>query len=189
MHRHRISITSLPGVAALVGLFGLVALAAPILRGGPKLSDEIRSMAGLDHLNLVIMTLPKLLKESGFDQIHIHDQWREHLTEVGIKLAPSKREQGKTYTVPSDETPTLRLAVATFTDAAVPDAVGYLNILTLEQNVHMEGQEGRLRVPTWTGLHMGMKTKEHLARGFKATLDQSLKQFLARIQMVKRQGQ
>ncbi len=177
MHLPRFSITSFLGVAAFGCLSCLVALAAPILPVGVRLSDEIRSTAGIDRLHLVIMPLPKPLKEEGFVRHDVHEQWREHLAEAGIKLAPS------------DEAPTLRLVVTMFTDVTVPGAFGYLNILTLEQNVQVENKEGQLRVPTWTGLHMGMKTKEHLTDGFQATLDESISHFLVRVASANRQAE
>lgn len=128
-------------------------------------------------MHLVIMSLPKPLNELAIDLNDVREQWRKYLAKDGLKLGPP------------DEAPTLRLAVTTHTDAVVSNAVSYVNILTLEQNVHIEGREHAHRIPTWTGLQMGMNTKKHLAKDFEASLNRSITHFLARVDMATRQEQ
>lgn len=162
--------------AAVAGLAALAAWSAPILPG-VRLSDEIRSLARADRVELVIMPLPEALEAARFEPEEIRRKWETILDEAGIALG----EGGGI--------PKLRLSVITVTDESLPDGIAYLIFFTYEQTVHVPRLEQDMFLPTWTGLRVGMHAEEKLREGFRAALQASMDQFLARRRLATISGQ
>ena len=159
------------GALALVGLLGLAARSAPILPEG--LSPEVRTTAGINRVRLVVMPLPKILR--GFDvrREWIDKQFTGQLEENGVEVV----DDGES------DAPILRVVTTVFTDESVPGAVGYVTFIALEQSVTVDRLGESFRIPTWTGSKAGMKSRAELADGFRATLQDTIGQFLRRSRM------
>ena len=159
------------GALALVGLLGLAARSAPVLPEG--LSPEVRTTAGIDRVRLVIMPLPKILHGFEIRREWIHKEFTRQLEVNGVEVTGEGEANA----------PILRFVTSVFTDESVPGAIGYVTFIALEQSVTVDRLGESFRIPTWTGAKPGMKSHAQLADGFRATLHDTIGQFLRRSRM------
>jgi len=153
---------------ALVGAVCWIARSAPILPDDMRLSDEVRTTAGIGAVRLIIPPLPTPLVDAGISRNGIREDWKKQLEENHVKV------------VDDGEAPVLRLVVIFHTDESLPDAASYLCFLTLEQPVTVRRLDRGFTIPTWTGAGLGMKPMPEMARGFRAVLSVTLGKFLMR---------
>ena len=76
--------------------------------------------------------------------------------------------------------PVLSLIISAVTDDDVPNAVAYNPYLTLKQQVHIDGLEQPLVVPTYSHVIVVLDAEKNLARSINTPVDLMLRRFIAR---------
>ena len=143
-----------------------VVWAGPVLFDKPKLSDQTRSLAPIERLELRFDPLPARLKEMGMRWEGIRKTWRQRLETVGYEITSGQGD------------PLLHLTVQLVTDDEVPDGIAFSESLLIEQPVSMEGIEGELVVPTSVHVITGLESERSLRRSVEGALRQILETFI-----------
>ncbi len=154
----------------LSGLLGWAAWAAPLMPGRENLLDEVRTLAGLHTVRLVVELPAPMLTQNGFDAEVLRREWTQALEGAGFELGDD------------EDLPTIHVWAFARDAAPVPDAVSFFVSVTVVQDVRVNRLDQPARIPTWTGLGWGAMPNDGLADRVNAELTGLRNQFLVRHQ-------
>lgn len=141
-----------PVFAAVVILsFALGVLAAPFLPRAGDVSGEIRSLAGLQHVNLSFARLPGQLSQAGVAITELRDQTRRLLGHAGVAVVEDR------------EVPTLELQVLLIEGGVFPEAIVFCYRLRLLQETRVLRIKEDLTVPTYEHVVFGLTDRAKIA--------------------------
>lgn len=164
------------GAALVLILAGLSVWAAPLLPQRLHLTDEIRSLARLERVELNIAHISPTLREVGVDAIAVRESWKQRLEDAGVAIEES------------DDLPKLQLVGTALLDKGTPDSIGYCFIISLEQGVEVDRLNQKLSLPTWTGVYTGMKHSDEIAEELDRLLSRIIEEFVYRIELATKQS-
>ncbi len=170
--RPRITIAKL--LFALVLIAALVAVAAPLLPTESKLPFAVRSLAGLDRIEVRIRPWKQVPVKVDLTATTLQAAWEGTLKRAGFKLGRGS------------DVPKLDLNVRVITDSDVPDGVSVHAMLTLKQNVLVKRLDKELLLPTWTGVYTQMTPKSEFGIELQGMMDQLIGEFIHRTQTATR---
>ncbi len=142
-------------MAGFLAMLMLVPTAAGPLRPGQKeLSNEVRSLGGLDTFKVAINVESRLLEDTNFPIDALKAKIEAMLTAAGFKL--------------SDEpaTPLVHVTLVTQGNEDHPALVSLSYHITVRQNVVIPRLEQTVFVPTYTLVHPALLEKENLRPQF-----------------------
>ena len=157
-------------LVGVVASIGFMAWSAPITMLGP-LSGEVRSLAHLNKVRLIVERLPPAIYDAGIRVDRVGKSWKERLVEAGIAV------------VDDADAPSLRVMVVAATDETVKDAIAYSLIITLEQPVQIPRIDLNVRIPTWTGVNLFVRAKDELPQTFHRAMNAAFDKFVRRTRM------
>lgn len=135
----------------------LVTRAAPIVPETVVPTDQVRSLEGLTQFRLEVLPLSRDLTSAGLDAERIQDGWADALQEEG-------------FAVNDESTPLLELRISTLVDSNEPDMVAINLVLMLYQEVNVQRIRGKLSVPTYVRLQVGIENHRDMARTIPGVL-------------------
>ena len=154
-------------VLTVLNLLAAVVWAGPVLFEKKKLSDDIRSLALLEKLQLVIDPFPGEMVDVGVKHEPLRKLWRDRLEEAGYTITEEK------------DAPRLRLQISFTQDDRVKEGLGFKAVFMVEQAVSIEGIEGKLIVPTYVSSALGLETKETIREATEGVLRNLLESFIS----------
>lgn len=153
----------------LVAAIGLAAWAAPIRPGQQKVPGEIRSLAGLKTVEVVVQPSSALLNEENYS-----------VTDARKKMQDTFKEGGFAFDS-GEGVPTVRLVVLTNVNSAHPDVVSYTYHLSVEQKAVIERIDESIYVPTYALVWGNVTTREDLLAALDKDLPQVTRHFMNRV--------
>ena len=153
----------------LLLVVALCAVAAPMMPRKRELPHDVRSLADLKQINLVVPDMPAQLTQAGINQSHIEEVWRSRLTRAGIELATGP------------DVPQLKLRVEFVEDPDVPDAAGMIGFITLVQAVTITRLDEPLVLPSYTEYAVGIDAKKNIRKGFGPAIDGMVDGFIRKV--------
>lgn len=174
------AIATLCALAFLLG-YGLTGSAAPIIPEKKRLEDQIRSLAALKRVQLVLDPMPKEIRDAGLESRDLAERWKKRIAASGLEVVEDK------------DAPMLHLSLSTVTDDKLPGGIAFNPFLSLEQSAHIDGIETRLTVPTYLHIMVGLDTAENLKDTVNTTLEgmlgRCLSAYAAAVKEVKIEGE
>ena len=156
-------------VTNLVLAAALCAVAAPMLPHKRELPHDVRSLADLKQVNLIVQDMPAPFRQAGIKRAHLEEVWRRRLIQAGIELS----------TVP--DVPQLKLRVEFVEDPVVPDAAGMIGFITLVQAVTITRLNEPLFLPSYTEYAVGIDTKKNIKREFGPAITNMVDGFIRNV--------
>lgn len=156
-------------VVVVVAAAGWVCTAAPIVPGRNRVTNEIRSLAGVERLEVEVKTVSSVLLEMKYPL----DRVEERITAI---LAEHEIE-----TVEDIAAPVLSLVLLTETSSDHADMVSFTYHLSLEQEVVIERLDEKIFVPTYALVHGSLTTREHLVATMENLLPIVIRHFAGRL--------
>ena len=141
--------------------------AAPFVRQRQTLPGELRGLANIRRISLQINPLPAEFREVGLTTKKIMDKAKADLEEAGFEIADF------------DVTPRLVFTALALTDQTVPDAIGFVVFLDIQQHVRILRLEQELIVPTATLSDHGLKKYSALSTGVMERIEATIGRFIA----------
>lgn len=127
--------SSLAGLAVVL-LIGWLAVAAPILPSGRKLTVEQRTLRGLKKVRLEVTPITGELKENGVRTQTLTDVLEEAMAEFGIQV------------VDEPDVPLVKVVVFDATDPDQPDALAISFVIAIHQDIVLKRLDEQMVVPT-----------------------------------------
>ncbi len=157
----------IPAVLACLLLVTIIA-AAPILPGNTGLSPEVKSLAGIRKVEVLVQGASSLVNDEAFIN-ELQQTITQLVTDAGLEVT-----QGV-------DLPRLNVVLITNVSSAYPDAVSYTYHLSLEQNVRIERLDQTLFLPTYALVHGELTSRDQLQTDVKRVLPVVINHFLSRV--------
>ena len=123
-----------------------IGASAPVVPQKRSLSDQARSLSRLERLHIRVDAKDSELVLIGLTIDEIEDVLIQRVQAAGIETGPNEHDTAK-----------LLFTAFAVTEERVPKGVACQFGLTLEQNVHLDGIEGSLKVPTFLVSYVGLE--------------------------------
>lgn len=142
--------------------------AAPILPGQAKLSPEVKSLTGIDKVEVLVQGASPLVNDKALTS-ELEQTITSLLSEANIEVAKAA------------DLPRLNVVLITNVNPAYPDAVSYTYHLSLEQNVRLERLDQTLFLPTYALVHGELTSRNQLHTEVKRILPLVINHFISRV--------
>ena len=169
MERNQFRITLLLVVAvALLVVF--VCTAAPI-KVGPRISNEVRSLAGLDELDVMVFVRSKVLEKSKYSGERVKQKIISMLAASGINV------------VDGSDGPVLQVVILSEINSEFPELVAYTCHITLEQEVVVKRLQQTLAVPTYSLVHVDITSADRVEEDLENFVPDIVRHFIERVKL------
>jgi len=160
------------GVAVvLVALTSWLCTAAPIVPERRRVTNEIRSLAGIAEVEVEVDSASSVLAEMKYPVDRMKKRTADLLAEHGIMA------------VTDSAAPILNLVLLTETSQDHPEMVSFTYHLSLEQDVVLERLNEKILVPTYALVHGSLTTREKLTQTIDELLPVVIRHFASRVQV------
>ena len=168
MRRHQFlrPVYAVHAIAIIAGLVSLSLHAGPILSPQQKTAEMVASLHGLEQVQLLLMPVPEALLDAGVSEASLKKILRSRLIDAGFDLLTDEQAAEAPADIPQVE-----VHLVSITDQNIPDAVGFMAILSVTQPVMVERLERRLYVPTYSHYTVGIERLEKLAEVVEYSVD------------------
>ena len=165
---HRIELSLLFAGACV--LIGIVCLAGPNFPRD-RLSNEIRTLAGVKNIEVIIETKSKDLFEVKYLPHNAKKVVEQMLSKAGIE------------SVDGTGGPVLRIAVITGKNPQFPDFISFTYHLSFEQLVRVDRLDAVVHVLTYALVYGSFTKKDLVLRDLNKTLPTLTKHFIERVKL------
>lgn len=145
---------------------------APILPSSP-LADQVRSLAGLSTLRLVVDPVSDELAAMDVDAEDLAADRRAGLRRAGFQVLDESDQAERESTLPR-----LTIQIIGVQEPKLPDAIAFSVNLMLEQEVRIERLDRVMAVPTYVRHATALVPKEEARKTIDRTTDHLVDQFL-----------
>ncbi len=172
--RPRLSNAKLLFASNVVLIAALVAVAGPQLPSKSNLPFAVRSLTGLDRVEVRVWPWKHMPAGLELSARKIQEAWQDRLKAAGFKLASGT------------DVPKLDLQVKLESDSNVPDALAVRALVTLKQHVRVNRLDTELLLPTWTGVYTELTPKSEIDVELHTMKDRLIEEFIYRAQLASR---
>ena len=155
-------------VPAAVALTAWVCTAAPILPAKPRVTEEIKSLAGIKRLRVVVESKSLLLQNMKYSPANIQEQVSDLMIEAGFEVV-DKREK---------LLPILRFEFMSASDPKFEKAAGFCVVMALRQPVDLRRFELSMYASTYQSFYVGLESRGDLNEKITTGVESRVKQFI-----------
>ncbi len=157
-------------VPAAVALTAWVCTAAPILPAKPRVTEEIKSLAGIKRLRVVVESKSLLLQNMKYSPANIQEQVSDLMIEAGFEV------------VDDPKATTLRIVLLTNTKPTFPDVVSVTHHLSLEQDIVVARLGSPMFAPTYALVHGILVSKDRMLAELDDPIVALMQRFAQRVE-------
>ena len=167
-----IAIIALGAVLAISAALVPAGRGAPILPSSP-LADQVRSLAGLSTLRLLVEPVSADLAAMGIDAEDLAADQSAELRRAGLEVVDESDQPERESTLPR-----LTIEIIGVQEPKLPDAIAFSVNLMLEQQVRIERLDKVISVPTYVRHATALVPKEEARKTIDTTTDHLVHQFM-----------